>query len=111
MGKAIFKVNCKSDEDVQFIQPKVSKPFNHCFQQIIAIVITVFVFVAIGQGQSETDITRWQTIIHTSTFKQISNPRKIDKKLLSEFPDWKKMSRRGGRFRGNFVNADLVEMA
>jgi hypothetical protein len=77
--------------------------FTIHFRQTTAIAVAMLFFGAEGPGQSNTDIARWQTIIETSTFKEISNPKEIDKRLLSKFPDWKTMTRRAGRFNSSDV--------
>jgi hypothetical protein len=76
---------------------------SRCFRQTITLVITIFFFGIIGHGQNDTKITTWQTILQISIFQKVSNPKKIDKGLLSKFPNWKKMSPQGARFNSSDI--------
>jgi hypothetical protein len=82
-----------------------SNSYDHYFQRVITITITTFCFLTIGFGQNAKDAASWETIIQSSTFTEVNNPKKIDKSLLSKFPGWKKMSRRNGKFNGSDVGA------
>ncbi|MFI5406227.1 MAG: hypothetical protein ACHQ1D_06905 [Nitrososphaerales archaeon] len=65
------------------------------------LIVASFAIVTVTFGQSNDNLTDWPTFLLDSNFTEINSPKKIDKKILSKFPYWKKMSKLSGRFNAS----------
>jgi hypothetical protein len=88
---------------INIFHKSISGFYNRYFRQVIILIILSFVLAKVGFGQEDNN--NWQTIIQTSIFTELNNPKKIDKNLLSKFPEWKGMSKRNGKFNASDIGS------